>query len=81
MSYPQNPLVIDKIRKIRQDHLNKIINQEQGKIWSNVTENDKNMKITIVIPSRGCSWALSENSGCSVCGYINDSSRGKPIPV
>ena len=81
MSYPQNPLVINKIRKLRHDYLSKITDQAPGKIWSNVSENDTYLKVTIVIPSRGCSWALSENSGCSVCGYINDSSREQQIPV
>lgn len=33
-----------------------------------------------MIPTRGCSWALSKNGGCSVCGYINDSSREHTIP-
>jgi radical SAM enzyme (TIGR01210 family) len=35
----------------------------------------------MVIPSRGCSWALSNDGGCSVCGYINDASREKKIPI
>ena len=34
----------------------------------------------MVLPTRGCSWALSESGGCSVCGYVNDSSRDRPIP-
>ncbi len=35
----------------------------------------------VVIPTRGCTWALSKNGGCSMCGYINDSSRDQSIPV
>ncbi|MFX0084567.1 MAG: archaeosine biosynthesis radical SAM protein RaSEA [Candidatus Hodarchaeota archaeon] len=52
----------------------------QPKLWSNIEETEKEVIITIVIPTRGCSWALSESGGCSVCGYINDSSRNHNIP-
>lgn len=34
----------------------------------------------MIVPTRGCSWAFSEAGGCSVCGYINDSSYEQPIP-
>ena len=27
----------------------------------------------MVIPTVGCTWALSKSGGCSMCGYINDS--------
>ena len=81
MSSPQNPLVVRKIHEIRHEYLKKISNQQNGRIWSNVSENDTFTTITVVIPTRGCSWALSENSGCSVCGYVNDSSREKEIPT
>jgi radical SAM enzyme (TIGR01210 family) len=52
-----------------------------SKIWSSVSENENHFTVTVVIPSRGCSWALSENGGCSVCGYVNDSSRENIIPL
>ncbi|MFX1537448.1 MAG: archaeosine biosynthesis radical SAM protein RaSEA [Promethearchaeota archaeon] len=29
----------------------------------------------IILSTRGCEWALSDHGGCSMCGYINDSSR------
>jgi radical SAM enzyme (TIGR01210 family) len=81
MSYPQNPLVVSKIRDIRDKYLRKITSHEIGKIWSSVAEKDRYITVTVVIPTRGCSWALSENSGCSVCGYVNDSSREQQIPT
>ena len=31
------------------------------------------LAITMVIPTVGCTWALSKSGGCSMCGYINDS--------
>jgi radical SAM enzyme (TIGR01210 family) len=49
-------------------------------LWSSVEETEKKIIITLVIPTRGCSWALSKSGGCSVCGYINDSSRNQQIP-
>ncbi|MFX0064065.1 MAG: archaeosine biosynthesis radical SAM protein RaSEA, partial [Candidatus Hermodarchaeota archaeon] len=29
----------------------------------------------IILSTRGCEWALSNHGGCSMCGYVNDSSR------
>ncbi|MFX0090607.1 MAG: archaeosine biosynthesis radical SAM protein RaSEA [Candidatus Hodarchaeota archaeon] len=29
----------------------------------------------MILATRGCKWALSGSGGCSMCGYINDSSR------
>ncbi len=31
-------------------------------------------EFTIILRTRGCKWALSENGGCSMCGYIQDTS-------
>ena len=28
--------------------------------------------IVFILPTRGCSWALSKSGGCSICGYIYD---------
>ncbi|MGV9200358.1 MAG: archaeosine biosynthesis radical SAM protein RaSEA, partial [Promethearchaeia archaeon] len=30
-------------------------------------------ELTIILKTRGCSWALGEEGGCSMCGYITDS--------
>ncbi|MFW9937200.1 MAG: archaeosine biosynthesis radical SAM protein RaSEA [Candidatus Thorarchaeota archaeon] len=35
--------------------------------------NGKGKELAIVLRTKGCSWALSEKGGCSMCGYINDS--------
>ncbi|MFX1327283.1 MAG: archaeosine biosynthesis radical SAM protein RaSEA [Promethearchaeota archaeon] len=32
-------------------------------------------ELTIILRTRGCSWALSENGGCSMCGYYLDANR------
>ena len=28
--------------------------------------------IVFILPTRGCSWALSNSGGCSICGYLYD---------
>lgn len=81
MDYPSNKLLISKIQEIRFKHLAQISTIHNPKIWSSVSENVEYVTVTIVIPSRGCSWALSEYGGCSVCGYVNDSSRDRAVPV
>ncbi len=40
--------------------------------------NDVGKGFTIILRTNGCSWSQSETGGCSVCGYINDTS---PIPL
>jgi radical SAM enzyme (TIGR01210 family) len=33
----------------------------------------KGKEFTIILRTKGCSWALGEYGGCSMCGYIQDS--------
>ena len=75
-----NKLVASKVLLLRQEYLKKIKGRDP-KLWSEITENNEHSIITVVIPTKGCSWALSEFGGCSVCGYINDSSRDLSIPI
>jgi len=75
-----NQLVATKVLQLRHEHL-KNITRREPKLWSEITEENEYTIITMVIPTRGCSWALSEYGGCSVCGYINDSSRDLSIPI
>ena len=35
--------------------------------------NGKGKELTIILKTRGCSWALGEEGGCAMCGYIKDS--------
>lgn len=35
--------------------------------------NKKGKEFTIILRTKGCSWALGEKGGCSMCGYIGDS--------
>ena len=32
-------------------------------------------EFTIILRTRGCSWALSEHGGCSMCGYYLDANK------
>jgi radical SAM enzyme (TIGR01210 family) len=74
-------LLISTILKLRHEYLEKDTKKLDLKIWDNIVETDQNFIITLVIPTRGCSWSLSESGGCSVCGYINDASKDQPIPA
>jgi radical SAM enzyme (TIGR01210 family) len=75
-----NSLLASTIFKLRQEFWNQNTKNPVPKIWGNLTELPHRTVVTVVIPTRGCSWALSEDGGCSVCGYVNDSSRDKSIP-
>lgn len=44
-----------------------------SKIEETTTDNGPGKSLTMIIPTIGCSWALSNSGGCSMCGYINDS--------
>ncbi|MFX0051874.1 MAG: archaeosine biosynthesis radical SAM protein RaSEA [Candidatus Hermodarchaeota archaeon] len=80
MPSQKNSLLASTIFKLRHEFLNQTSKELLPKIWGNLTESTQKTIVTVVIPSRGCSWALSKNGGCSVCGYVNDSSRGRSIP-
>lgn len=41
--------------------------------------NEIGKEFTIILKTKGCSWALSDSGGCSMCGYIQDATI-KPIP-
>lgn len=34
--------------------------------------NEIGKELTIILRTRGCSWALGDSGGCSMCGYIQD---------
>lgn len=42
--------------------------------------NEIGKEIVIILKTKGCSWALGENGGCSMCGYIQDSNIHKVKP-
>ncbi|UCG02994.1 MAG: archaeosine biosynthesis radical SAM protein RaSEA [Candidatus Heimdallarchaeota archaeon] len=80
MPLQKNFLLASKIFEIRQEFLENRPLDFKPKLWSSITETRQDIVIVMVVPTRGCSWAFSESGGCSVCGYINDSSHERPIP-
>jgi hypothetical protein len=80
MPLQRNPLLVSKIQKFRQEFVEKRPAEFQPKLWSSTTETNEKNVIAMIVPTRGCSWALSKAGGCSVCGYINDSAHDYPIP-
>lgn len=38
-------------------------------------------RVIIILRGTGCGWARDKNGGCTMCGHISGSSRGKTIPV
>ena len=72
--------IVDKIKRLRQGtqkgrrHLMKEQLDHPISFW---IKNDRLLKemgreFTIILRTKGCSWALSESGGCSMCGYIQD---------
>ncbi len=50
------------------EHTRKIIHwEEEHRIRTGIGK-----ALVFILPTRGCSWALSGSGGCSVCGYLYD---------
>lgn len=49
----------------------------QAKTW--VQDSPTGRSYVIILPTQGCSWALSEHGGCTICGYLEDTSKGTAI--
>ncbi|MFX0114448.1 MAG: archaeosine biosynthesis radical SAM protein RaSEA [Candidatus Hodarchaeota archaeon] len=47
----------------------------QAKTW--IQDSPAGRSYVIVLPTQGCSWALSNSGGCTVCGYLEDTYLGK----
>jgi len=76
------PIIKEKIRKTRQDTIKKVKirspNNDLNKPVVSWTKPDRLLnevgnELTIILRTRGCEWALGDNGGCSMCGYIRDS--------
>jgi hypothetical protein len=71
---------LERIKNIRQRTLNKrkqISGNELNRpvsfwIKKERLSNGAGKELTIILRTRGCSWALSETGGCTMCGYIRD---------
>ena len=74
-------MVIESFRIGTEIHRTRVLGFENrnrsAKVFSKINETTlsfgQGLAITMVIPTVGCTWALSKSGGCSMCGYINDS--------
>ena len=75
------PIFSERLKSIRQDALKKrrqISEKDLDRPVSFWIKRDRLINkvgkaLTIILRTRGCSWALSETGGCTMCGYIQDS--------
>ena len=83
--YSDNNLIVEKIKNfrlkaIKQKHSYKE-NQLDKPISFWIKEDrllkKKGKEFTIILRTRGCSWAIGPSGGCSMCGYIQDSTFEK----
>ncbi len=69
-----NQVLSSIIREIRQKSLEE--REHSRKIVSWVEDHrlitGAGKALVLILPTKGCSWALSESGGCSICGYIYD---------
>ena len=74
-------LLVKKIKYLRDKSIDKVRKKSIPPLDSPVSFwikedrllNGKGKELAIVLRTKGCTWALSEKGGCSMCGYINDS--------
>jgi len=75
----------DRIKLLRSNTIQKILKSNPKKIDRPISfwikedrlRNEKGKEFTIILRTRGCSWALGDNGGCSMCGYLQDSYMNK----
>ncbi|MFX0141471.1 MAG: archaeosine biosynthesis radical SAM protein RaSEA [Candidatus Hodarchaeota archaeon] len=79
-SVEDNKAFVEKIRSIKQDALKRRIKYGEQQLnqpinfWTKKDRllNEIGKEFTIILRTRGCSWALGESGGCSMCGYYLD---------
>ena len=72
--------LLEKIKHLRQRALNKRRNfipkalEQPVGFWLKKDRllNEIGKEFTIILRTKGCSWALGESGGCTMCGYIQD---------
>jgi len=75
--------LIEKIKLIKRDAQKRKKNYREEQLnrpisfWIKKDRlvNEVGKEFTIILRTRGCSWALSENGGCSMCGYYLDANN------
>ena len=84
-NYSDNNIIVEKIKNFRLKAINQKHNYKETQLDKPVTFwikedrllNKKGKEFTIILRTRGCSWALGPSGGCSMCGYIQDSTIEK----
>ncbi len=65
------------IYRVRNEYFKRHPPKAKGNSWVETHEENGTTVtyITIILVTRGCTWALSNQGGCTFCGYVNDSAR------
>ena len=63
-----------KIYAIRQKQLKRRSKEKNLIAWveDHRLRSGKGKALVFILPTKGCSWALSKSGGCSICGYLYD---------
>ena len=77
----ENNFLVEKIKVLRSKTIRKKSKFEDERLDKPVSFwikedrllKEKGKEFTIILRTKGCSWALGETGGCSMCGYIQDS--------
>jgi radical SAM enzyme (TIGR01210 family) len=80
LNVEDNKYIVEKINTIKQSALKRKVNYGKPQLESPIsfwTKKDRlrdkiGKEFTIILRSKGCSWALSNHGGCSMCGYYLD---------
>lgn len=80
-----NEALIEKISFVRKKALNKKKEYPIDKLkkpiafWTKSDRllNEIGKEFTIILRTKGCSWALDKKGGCSMCGYVQDANIGE----
>ncbi|MFW9897064.1 MAG: hypothetical protein ACFFD7_14760, partial [Candidatus Thorarchaeota archaeon] len=77
----KNSKIVEKIKDFRYKTITRINKYEKSELDKPVSfwiKEDrlirkKGKEFAIILRTKGCSWALGDYGGCSMCGYIQDS--------
>ena len=83
--YSDNNLIVEKVKKFRLKAIKQKHNYEEKQLDKPISfwiKEDRLLKkkgkeFTIILRTKGCSWALGPDGGCSMCGYVQDSTFEK----
>jgi len=83
--YSDNNLIVEKIKKFRSKAIKQKRNYDEKQLDKPISfwiKEDRLLKkkgkeFTIILRTKGCSWALGPDGGCSMCGYVQDSTFEK----